>query len=85
MLYNTVLFLLETAKEDKWYTKLFKSIIEQIKEFAGEFADFFSFIKRNTFDKLVEKFGATGVLLVFFAALIIIGMVVITGVIRGKD
>ncbi len=86
MLYTKILYLLETAQEEKkCYVKFFESIGKQIKEFGREIGDFFNVIKKNTFDKLVEAFGATGVLIAFFTLLIIVGMIVITTVIRGKE
>jgi len=86
MLYVKLLYLLEKAENEKaWYIKLLEKIGTEIKQFGREIGDFFGMIKRNTFDKLVEAFGETGVLIAFFTIIIILTMVIITGVIRGKE
>ena len=88
MNYGTLLFLLEKAAKEEneaWYLKIIKKIGEEIADLFKDFADFFSLIKKNTFDVLVDKFGETGVMLAFLTIVIIIFMVIVTGVIRGRD
>ena len=85
---SIIYFLLETAKKeenDKWYIKIFKEIGKEIKDFAKDFKEFFKMIKSITYDALVEKFGYTGVTLLFAAIFVILIMIVITTVIRGKE
>ncbi len=79
--------LLEVAKkkDDPWYLKIIKKIGKELSDFGRDFKDFFLLIKKNTYDALVEKFGATGVSLVFIVFGLILFMIIITKVIRGKD
>jgi len=87
MYYYLLSITLATVKDNKTnpFLEFLKNIGEEIKEFFTEIIDFFDLIKRNTFDVLVEKFGETGVLIAFFTVGIILAMIIITGVIRGKD
>ena len=80
-------FLLETAKkeEDPWYLAILKSIWKEVLDLGKDFRDFFLMIKEHTYDALADKFGATGVALVFIAIMVILFMIIITRVIRGKD
>ena len=80
-------YLLETAKkaeEDPWYLKIIKKIGEEIADLAKDFKDFFFVIKKNTYDVLVEKFGPTGVSIVFIMIFVVLIMLVATTIIRGK-
>lgn len=80
-------FLLEVAKkeEDPWYIAILKKIGKEIADLGKDFKDFFFIIKKNTFDALAEKFGETGVTLIFLLAFIIIFMIIVTKIIRGNN
>ncbi len=80
--------LLEVSKkeeETKWYMKILKKIGDEIKDFGNDFRDFFLMIKGITYDALAEKYGETGVTLVFIAIIIVAIMVIATVIIRGKS
>lgn len=85
---KTLLFLLEQSKdieEKKWYIKFLEKIGKEAKDLIKDFLNFFRLIKENTYDALVEKFGYVGVTLVLSALVVIIFMVIVTRIIRGKD
>ena len=85
---KTLLFLLEQSKdieEKKWYIKFLEKIGKEAKDLINDFLSFFRLIKENTYDALVEKFGYVGVNLVLSALVVIIFMVIVTRIIRGKD
>ena len=85
---KTLLFLLEQSKdieEKKWYIKFLEKIGKETKDLINDFLSFFRLIKENTYDVLVEKFGYAGVTLVLSALVVIIFMVIVTRIIRGKD
>ena len=80
-------YLLEAAKkteDDPWYLKIIKKIGDEVNDLIKDFKDFFFVIKKNTYDVLVEKFGSTGVSIVFIMAFIIVIMLIATRIIRGK-
>ena len=85
---KTLLFLLEQSKdieEKKWYIEFLEKIGKEAKDLINDFLSFFRLIKENTYDALVEKFGYVGVTLVLSALVVIIFMVIVTRIIRGKD
>ena len=87
MYYYLLNIALATVKDEKTnpFLEFLKKFGEEVKEFFIEIIDFFGMIKRNTFDVLVDKFGETGVLIAFFTVGIVVFMIIVTGVIRGKD
>jgi len=87
---NYLLYYILKAEEEatgikKWITDFFAEIGKECKDFFDEIVDIFKIFKEHTYDALSAKYGSTGVTLAFLTIGIILFMIIITVVIRGKE
>ncbi len=86
---NNLFMLLEVAKEEEEETGIgpaimgvLKKIWEEVLDLFEGFVDFFELIKHYTYDALAEKFGYTGVTILFAMIIIVLIMIIVTAIIR---